>query len=303
VGSEIVVFPTFLTYQASLDPILTGDELFVMTNDGIRQAGIDYEETFGGPKGKIRIVRDLPPNTRLRARTLTAFGSALLAKPAGVDLQTAYNGGNIVVEIAGRPVDLRAGDAAIGGSALDITGSLRIDGTFGPTVPGGLFGKSDKGFNIGREDNKPLESWKGFSYVKSHDSHPGSALLVRTQADVSVGTSAKVITNSEIFIPEGRVFRIKLKATARRSDGTQGAASFTTEGTFYRVAGGVALAAGSPTIQVVGFSGDGANYAMTFGLTASVNPLINDEVVAVVFGNGTVQWAITMEIQSVGSAA
>jgi len=303
-GSEYVVFPSPLTYHASLDEVMTGDELMVIVNDSIRQAGVDYIETFGGPKGKIQLVRTTPPNTRIRARTMTAYGSALAAKPAGVDMQTAYNGGPIVVEIAGRPVDFRAGDANVGGSALDITGSIRIDGKYGTDVVGGLLGKEDKGFRIGREDNKPAEAWSAMDFVKTHDDHPASAWQRMTSSGISTNSSVTAIEGSKILVEEGTAVRVKVRATARRSDGTFGVAGLIMEGVYYREVGGDLLFAGSPITNIVGAEGDGLNYAMTFGITKSAPPLgPDDQIIVAVYGQGTVHWAFSIDFQRVGLEA
>jgi hypothetical protein len=296
------VYPTPLTYRASLDPIVAGEDLFIIINDQPRQAALDYDETFGGPKGKIRIIRTTPPNTRIRARTLAAYGSAIAAKAAGVDLQTAYNSGNTIVAVAGRPVDIRAGDASTGGAALAITGSIRIDGVYGGSVVGGLFGAADKGFRVGNSSNKPFEIWTARDFVKTHDSHPGSEWTRLTAADLSTGSSVTVVTGSTITLAANRTYRVKVEAVARRSDGTFGAAGFAMEGVFHRKTGENISSAGYPSTQILGHDGDGINYTIAFGLLDSGSGLL-DQVCVAVYGAGTVQWAVTIDYQSVGSAA
>ena len=293
-GTEYVTFGAHSFYKQSDDPALTGEELWVVINDTIREASIDYKETFGGPKGKVRIVRDLPPNTRMRFRVMTSFGSALTARSADVTLQAAYNAGNTIVESPARPVEITASDVLNGEAALIARGSILINGGAGQL--GGLFGETgDQTFVIGREDNKPKELWSALQMVKSHNSHPASAFITKTAAQVVTGDTPTIITDSFVDLVDDRAYRIKISATARRSDGTTGIATFNIDGGFYKT-GGTVFAAGSPISEITGIAGDGMNYALVFGIAGS-------QVVGVVYGSAgaTVQWALTIEFQAVGT--
>lgn len=292
-GTGYVVFPTWPQYNASIDPVLAGEDLIVHVNDAKRRAVIDYAETFGGPKAKIQFIRDCPPNTRLEFRVQSAFGSALAAKAGGVSLQSAYNGGRQITETPGAPVELTASNVTSGETALLSHGSIEIDG--GPSQLGGLFGTADQGFVIGDESNKPKEAWAGLDAVKTQASHPGSAWVRETAAQTVVGNSGTIITGSAIPIANATTYRIRISATARRSDGTHGAASFTLDGTFYEDGSGV-VAAGFPVSTNNGADGDGINYALAFGISGST-------VVAVAYGNGTTQWVLSIEYQAVSLAS
>ena len=287
-GSAIVVWPANAAYKASLEEGLAGEELMVIANDSLREANIDYEETFGGPKAKIKIVRNMPPNTRLRFRVMAAFGSALAKLAGNVNLQLAYDGGRIISSAAGAPVDIRAGDATTGGTALAVRGSIEINGQGASpsSVVGGIFGPTgqDQAFLIGKESNKPKESWSGSDFVKTHTGYTGSAWARKTLSGVSTGSGATVISNSAITITSGKSARIAFNVTSRRTDGPLGIASFRVEGTFYNTGSGV-VAAGSPATIHFGGAGDGELYAAVFGI-------IGDDVVLVVYGtNGsTIQW-------------
>ena len=294
-GSGFVVFGTHSFYKASADASLTGEELLIIVNDGIREAHYDYTETFGGPKAKIRLARSTPPNTRLRARLMSSFGSAVVTASSDVTLQSAYNAGSTIQTTGGRPVEITSDDVNGGSKGLIARGSIGLNG--GINQAGGIFNElGDQTFVIGKETDKPKESWTGLEAVKTHSSHAGSALKTKTAAQVVTGNVGTVIAGSEVTIADQYATRIKISATARRSDGTMGVAGFSMEGTFYRDGGG-ALAAGQPTSLVTGFDGDGAAYAIAFGLSGN-------DVVAVVFGTvgSTIQWVLTIESQSVGVA-
>jgi hypothetical protein len=293
VGSGFVVFGTHSYYKQNPDPALTGEELLVIVNDGIRQAGLDYLETFGGPKAKIMLVRSVPPNTRMRFRNQSAYGSAVVAKSGDASLQSAYNTGNTILNSPNRPVEITADDVAAGNTALINRGSIRING--GPAAAGGIFNESGtQTFVIGKETDMPKETWSGMDAVKTHLSHPDSAWKRKTAAQVVTGDAATVVTDSAIQLVEGQAYRIKMSAIARRSDGPLGVSSFVIEGTFYRQ-GGQVFAAGSPASIILGSSGDGYNYAAAFGIQGT-------QVVLVVYGSAgaVVQWAVGIDWQSVG---
>lgn len=295
VGTEYIVFPTHSIYKASTDPNLTGEDLLVIVNDQIKQAVIDYEETFGGPKAKIRLRKTLPPNSRLRFRTLAAFGSVLAAKAGDTTLQVAYNGGATIQTIPNRPVEITSDDVPNGTAGLITRGSILING--GVNQKGGIFNELlDQSFVIGNEQNKPKETWTGIDAVKTHQTHPNSGWIRKTAAQIVTGASGTIITGSAITLDDETAYRIRISAVARRSDGTFGVASFSMEGTFYRTGGGSAQAAGSPISVINGADGDGINYAIAFGL-------LGNDVVAVVYGTtgSTIQWALSIEYQAVGA--
>lgn len=293
--SGFVVYGTHSFYKQSIDPTLTGEELLVIVNDGVREANYDYSETFGGPKAKIRFIRTTPPNTRMRFRAMSTFGSSVVSSSSDVTLQSAYNAGNTIQTTASRPVTITSDNVNAGSAGLVNRGSLLMNG--GASQLGGIFNEiSDQSFVIGRENNKPKEAWTGLEAVKTHSSHPGSAKLTKTSAQVVTGAVGTVIAGSEVTLVDLYSYRIKMTATARRSDGTFGVASFTLEGTFYRN-GGAAAAAGNPVSVINGVDGDGNNFAAAFGLSGN-------DVVLVVFGTAgsTIQWACTTEWQGVGVA-
>ena len=302
-GSQYVVFPTHLTYKASLADNLCGEELMVIINDQIRQANVDYSETFSGPRGKIQLIRNLPANTRIRARLMSSYGSALTSMSSGVDLQKAYDSSNAsnwtITESPGNPVTLNCNDPGNAISALNVNGSIQLNGSNGPAVAGGLFGPSDQTFLVGNETNKPKESWSANEFVKTHSSHPGSAVERFTAAGTSFGGSAYVIPNSNITIASDRSYRVSVAIVGNRYDTMVGIASFRLEGAFYNN-GGV-QAAGSPISTIIGTEADGNNYAAVFGTSGN-------DIVCVVYGASTglgsdqVEWVATIEVQSVGSA-
>lgn len=297
-GAGYVVFGTHSTYKQSDEISLMGEELLVVVNDGIRHAGVDYLESYGGPKAKIKILRTLPPNTRIRFRVQSSFGSAVAAKAGDASLQSAYNVGATISNSPSRPVQISAANASIGETAQIIRGSLAING--GGNQKGGIFNESgDQGFVIGKEINKPKEIWTGMEAVKTHSSHPDSAWKRKTAAQTVTDDTATVIADSAIEMAEGQAYRIRMNAIARRSDGILGVSSFSIEGTFYMKDGAV-YAAGSPISTINGSSGDGYNYAIAFGIQGTA-------VVLVVYGATGVsiatQWAIGMDWQAVGSAS
>lgn len=303
-GSAIIIWPTYCTYKASLDPILAGEELMVIANDSIRQATVDYDETFGGPKGKIKFIRSLPPKTRLRFRILPAFGSALAKLAGNVTLQLAYDGGRIISTIAGLPVDIRAGDAGTGGTGLALRGSMEIngEGAIPGDIIGGIFGprtpvNQDQAFVIGKESNKPKEVWAGSDFIKTHTGYTGSAWVRKTASGVSTGASSFVISTTAINVTPGKSARVAMNATARRTDGPLGIASFRIEATFYNTGAGVQVA-GSPTTMHYGGAGDGDQYAVSFGV-------LGDDVVLVVFGTtgSTIQWVTGIDYQILEGSA
>jgi hypothetical protein len=302
VGSSYVQWPTFLTYKASTNGYLAGEELMVVINDTIREAEVDYHETFGGPKGKIRMRRDMPANTRIRARLMPAYGSALAARATGVTLQTAYDASFLnnytVQELSAKPIILITGDQPTGGPALRIFGGIEMDSSFAGNVVGGIMGTADQKFDVGREANKPRQTWTAYDFVKTHSSHPDSAAKTITAAHTTTTASPTVIPGSEINLPvqaSGKSIRVKAKATAWRSDGTYGTAAFEIHGLFYRGAGAI-VPVGSPSTVLVGADGDGLLYALAFGISG-------DDIVVVAIGTlSTIQWTCTVESQAVSTS-
>lgn len=287
------VWGTHSYYKQSDEEALAGEELLVIVNDGIRHANIDYKETFGGPRAKIKLIRTLPPNTRMRFRAQASFGSAVAAKAADVSLQAAYNVGASILTAPARPLQINAPDVNAGDIGQTIRGSLAING--GSNQLGGIFNEiSDQGFVIGKEEDKPKEIWTGMDAIKTHGSHPDSAWKRKTSAQTVTGDSATVITGSAIDLAEGQAYRIRMNAVARRSDGILGVSSLILEGTFY-MTGGTVYAAGSPATTVAGYAGDGYNYAAAFGIQGN-------SVVLVVYGSdgATLQWAVGQDWQAVG---
>jgi len=296
-GGGYLKFGSNANYKASLLDALMGEELMVVINDTIRESGIDYKETFGGPKGVIEILRDLSPNSRLRFRIMPAYGSALIKISGGISLQIAYINGNIIVALAGRPVSIEAGDSITGGTGFVLKGSMEIDGQGSPlsNIVGGIFGPRtpvniDQAFLIGKEANKPKEVWSGSNYVKTHTGYAGSAWARKTASHVTSGSSLSSIPSTAVTVAINKVARISMTATARRTDDI-GGASFRIEGTFYNIGSG-AVAAGSPMTTHLGGFGDGNLYAVAFGV-------IGDDVRLVTGGTdgSTIQWVFSMDYQ------
>lgn len=292
IGSGYVIWPSNSIYRFSNDPVLTGEDLEVYINDTLRQATVDYAETFGGPTAKIQIIRDCPPNTRIRFRLRSSYGSAITQQSASISLQSAYNGGASIVEVTGRPLIMTAGNVNAGGDALEINGSISIYG--GNANNGGIFSLGgDQLFVIGDESNKPAQVWTGLEAVKTQSGYTGSGWQRFSAAQTLTNNSGTVITGSAVAIPNFTAMRICITATARRSDGTHGVASFRIEGTFYVESGSV-TAAGFPNAQNNGADGDGVNYAIAFAISGNT-------VVAFAYGAnaGTTQWVLGIDYQQV----
>lgn len=306
-GSGYVVWPAHATYKSSLDLNLTGEELLIIANDTIRQAGVDYYETFGGPKGTIKLVRDLPENTRIRARTMTSFGSAVAKAASSVDLQRAYDNGNIISTTIGRPVDIQGTPTASGDPSLFVTGSIAIDSQFGALNPtGGLIGhnfatklREDGVFNIGADPGKPKDVWSQNFKTKTHGSHPGSEKVAFTAGAQTSNASPTSLNGTVIALEEDKAMRVKIKATVRSDSGIFGVASFELHGLFHRELGGDVTLSSDIESSVIGADGDGENWALTFGVNT-----ISQEINVIAFGSalGSVQWTLSIEYQKVGLA-
>jgi hypothetical protein len=292
VGSSYITWPTHSAYKASQDPSLSGEDLMVIANDTIRESSIDYIETFGGPKAKIQIVRTLPINTRLRFRILPAYGSALSKLAGNVTLQIAYDGGNQIDTLTGRPVYVKSLSRDI---AIKLDGKLEIDALIGGVPTPGILPASDKAFDIGTEDLKPNITWTAYSSIKTHNSHPLSAFQTLTFAGTSVGNSGSVLSGANITIPLNYALHVKMTLIARRSDGTLGVIGFTSTATYYRDGSGI-NAAGAPYTLSSGSGGEGGIYSALFGI-------VGNDIVPVVYGNGVVEWAGTLEYQLVSMPA
>jgi hypothetical protein len=291
VGSSYVVWPTNASYKASLDSNLAGEELLVIANDSIRQANLDYIETYGGPKGKIEFARDLPANTRMRFRCLPSYGSALIKTSGAITMQLAYDGGNIVSVLPGRPASYISGD---GITTFNVTGDFQMSSS---NVGGvSLKGSIDRAFNVGTSALRANQVWAAMQNIKTNTGYTGSQATQFTAAGTSTTTAAFIIPNSNITLVTGQAANIVITGVARRSEGvtlptTPGAASFRLEGCFYN--NGATAAAGSPYSLIGGAYGDGISYALTFGVSGN-------DVVAVAFGeNAAVEWAINIEVQMV----
>jgi hypothetical protein len=264
----------------------------VIANDTVRESSIDYIETFGGPKAKIQIVRTLPLNSRLRFRILPAYGSALSKLAGNVTLQIAYDGGNQIDVLTGRPVYIKSISRDV---ALKVDGKIEIDALILGVPQPGIIPATDKAFDIGTEALKPNETWTSIHSVKTHNSHPLSAAKTLTFAGTSVGNSGSVLSGANITIPLDHALHVIINLVARRSDGTFGVSGFRTTATYYRDNTGV-YAAGSPYTMISGTAGDGYNYAALFGI-------VGNDIVPVVYGNGVVEWAGKIEYQLVGMPA
>lgn len=304
-SGSFIKFPDPCTYKASLEPAYAGEELLVVINDSVRQAALDYEESYGGPKGKITLLRDLPPKSRMRFRILNAYGSAVTKLAGNVTMQLAYDGGRIVVAIPGAPVDFRAGDANSGGAALALRGSLEINGlgTGNGGVPGGIFGprtpNTDRAFVIGVESNKPRDVWAGFDYVKTHDNYSGSAWARKTWAATSAGTAPFAITGAGVPLSAGQACRISVSLIGRRSDGILGGASFKLEGTyFYNPSTFFVESGGDYQSFAFGSFGEGYDYGATLTVSGGTT------IVPVVFGTSgsTIEWAVAVDYQIIASS-
>jgi hypothetical protein len=295
-GGGFDVWPANSYYKASSSSYLAGEDLLIIANDTIREANIDYEEVFGGPKAIIRLVRSMPVNTRIRFRTIATYGSVLAASSGGVSLQIAYNNGSVVNELGGNPVQLNAGDAASGGPALQLSGSLTINGDDGVgNIVGRIKGTSDKKFAIGLETNRPTEVWTQKELVKTQDSSPGSAWIKFTADQTTSTNTATNVLGSAVTVPEGSVMRICATGVAREASNA-GQAAFRVEGVYTTVSG-FTQNLGFPLSVIIGTGGNGSSYAMTF-------TVVGNQVLVVAYGDVTgVYWAFTIEYQIVASAS
>lgn len=292
-GATYIIYPSHSVYNKG-DSYLSGEDLMVIANDTIREANIDYTEIFGGPKSKIRIDRDLPANTRMRFRTLSTVGSPVHSSGAGIiDLQSSYTAGNTINTSLSRPVTITATGAD---TALALTGSVTINGS-GAAPLNGIFGNTDQNFVIGKEDNKPLETWSGKQSVKTHANWTGSAWSSKTATQVTTNSSPTVVTGSAVSIDTNSALRVCMTAVGRSNTNT-GYASYRVEGMFKREAGNV-VAIGSPVSTIIAQDGDGTATSLVFGI---MNP---DSVVAILIGHASNQynWAVTLEWQAVKNSS
>lgn len=299
VGTSYVTFPSHSVYKTGSDASLAGEDLFVIINDMPREANIDYEETFGGPKAKIRIIRDLPANTRVRTRLMSSYGSVVVSKSGSLTLQDAYNSGNIIDTIVGRPVDIRAGDSNKNEAALKVSGSIQVDG--GTDAAGGIIGTADKSFVVGTATKKPKEVWSAKNIIKSHTNFADSEFVQITSAVTTVNDIPIAMVGTGVTIPFNSVVRINAVLTARGA-GNTGSASFRVEGCFKRGASGDVVAVGSPSTIIVGADGDGVNYAAAFD-SFDFDPVpdgIEESVAILLYGHtNNVFWSATMDYQIV----
>jgi hypothetical protein len=292
-NSTYLKFASPCTYHASTDQSLAGEELMVIANDTIREAGVDYEESFGGPKGMIKMRRTMPPNTRMRFRLLGNYGSAINAKASGISLQQAYNGGNTVSVSSSAPIAIScAGDLT---TAMSIQAGLLL-------LSPGIEGVADKSFHIGTETSRANDIWSQYQYIKTHDNYAGSYVKTFTATHSLAGTDCATTTTA-VATTDGFAYRIKISAVARLvpiplpPPAKYGEASFKVEGTFFNRAGVVTMA-GSPSSDIFGFNADGINYALEFAISGT-------DIVAYLYGStlGTTLWAFTVEVQAIGGTA
>lgn len=296
-GNRYIYFPPDSVYTATSHTDMTGEDLLVIINDTVREAGVDYSETFGGPKAKIKILRDLPPKTRIRFRVLSTMGSAAISLVGYSNLQEAYNLGHTIVTRPGTPVVIHAGNAytSAGDDALYLAGRLIINGDNNQgNIVGGLFPHQDKKMLIGSEQSKPLESWSASEYIKTHNSFSGSAWCHKTAATVTTDANGIRISDSAIDIPAGTAIRLTITAVARHAL-NNGSAAFRVEAMCKRDDINDAVLVGYPVTTIIGAEGNGDDYAVTVEVD-------NNIVYVTVYGtdqelDNTVYWAITEDYQ------
>jgi hypothetical protein len=295
-GGGYAVYPADSYYKASSVDALAGEDLMVIANDTIRQSQIDYLEIFSGPRAIIQIVRPLPVETRLRFRSLATYGSALIAASNGVTLQIAYNNGQVINTLAGVPVTINAADAASGGAAIALAGSLRVNGNDGiGNIVGGIIGNLDQNFNVGFETNKPYQVWAAELIAKSQTSYTGSGAVRTTAAATTTNSGATNVADSAITVPNNMAISVRASGVAREIS-NNGQAAFTCEGSFY-MSGGTLTMMGSPVTKIIGFSGNGSSYAMTM-------TVVGNQVVLVAYGDVTATyWAFTIDYQMIGTSS
>jgi hypothetical protein len=308
VGS-IVKWGDMASYKASLEEHLRGEELMVAINDTIREAGQDYEETYGGPKAKIRLLTDLAPNSRIRFRNMAAYGSPLLRFGLGNSLQQGYDLGAAITVNTGRPVNIITSNGSVTG--LQLNASVEIDGRGGVTL-GGIFGprptavtNEDQAFVIGRENNKPKEVWSGEEYVKSHALYAGSAWSRATASLSTAGAALTAIPDSAVTVALGETIRIVYTITARRPESgaplTEAGATFRMEGTFYNLGAGAVLA-GVPITTHIGSYNTTAT--PTFEPQTVMFGVAGNDIQLMVLpptDGGVTHWIVGVDYQRVGS--
>lgn len=282
-GSNYLVWPHHSVYKAASLPHLAGEDLLVIANDSVRESNLDYAETFGGPKAKIRIGRDLPPNTRMRFRVLSSIGSLVAsANTSSVNLQTAYNAGNSINTNIGAPVSITAGDFSGGGSAVSLVGNLTINGMVGPNAVNGIVGPADQQFVIGKEFNKPYEIWGAHLRIKTHSNWSNSAMQLKTATQITTNATPTAIFDSDIAIPPNHAAKIMISVVGREASNL-GAAAYRIEGLFVRGTGSV-YAVGFPDSLIIGQDGSGDVTTLIFGV---LSPNI---VRGIIVGHPTQVW-------------
>jgi hypothetical protein len=302
VTSSYTVLPTDSAYSASATPWLAGMELQVTINDTVREAYKgdpaisgntpgDYLETFGGPKGKIELIRPLPINTRIRFRNLATFSAVNGSGGGGATLQLAYNGGSTITTITGLPVSITAGDYLSGGTALSLRGDLTINGLVSGSPTNGIFGSADQAFIIGDEANKPASTWTALQAVKSETGFTGSAYTTITAGQVTTTNTPTPITGSNITLATGKTMRVTMVAVGRDSAGA-GHASYRVEAMFINE-GGTATLSGSPMSEILGQDGTGTSTALIFGISGS--NIVQGVLIGV--NSATWYWTCTIEYQ------
>ncbi len=303
-GSGYVVFPADSVFKFSPDPQKSGEELLFIMNDSIREVDTDYREIFGGPKAIVEVLREMPPNTRIRARALSTFGSILTRLSGAVTMQIAYDGGNTILTATGRPVYIEAPNAIGGDAPLVIKGSFGIDGRgLVPNITGGILGMQgdgtilDKAFFVGREDSRVSSVFTAKRELKTHDGYSGSQQVEFTASTVSTNDAATQVLDSVVDIEEDYAYRIKVKVVGRAntaSVGSPGNAAFELNGLFYREAAGSAQQSDDVETLIIGSFGDGTVYAATL-------ELVGDQAYLFVYGSpsGEVYWTATIEYQKV----
>lgn len=168
--------------------------------DGICQdVGIDYEETQGEPVGRIRVLKDIANNSKIKFR-ITFKAAAVTGGFDVPSLQTAYNAGPIisVSDIYG-PVKLLSFDTDL---LLDIIGSVSIANKIYNLkaisfTPGPLVGDLDKNqLYIDSNSELVFHQYKS-SVTKEYN-------LITELDDAKTLTRMQMFNAAGTVIPKGR---------------------------------------------------------------------------------------------------
>lgn len=274
-----------------------GGELLLVSNDTLRECGLDYLEVVGGPgtsptaRASIRIVRQMPNSTRLRFRKMPSFASSVSSgSGAGATLQNAYDssisggGSASIVLAAGKPILISATSA----SAVGIT----IGGVSQVTGAGSSFrGENDLQSTLGSAASRFLESWTGSVKIKGGSNYTGSELDL-TQVNVTT-TSAAFSPAYTFTLVSGIAYRVKATVLMRRTDTGDETAYMQTDALFSGTSGLVSV-----TSMVFGSTAGATAYACTADVSGGLGRIL-------VAGNTghTVVHTLALEIQQITGAA